>query len=134
MKTELLKTKILVLWVWMAVAMSAHGIVGMMDPSMLEMTEEMGMEMPSFPGMMFLGACFWIIPLVMAFLTLTLKDSADRLANMIMGGIFTAINFFHFASEAIVMPTAHHGLIVGSTVVATALIFVYALKWPKEEL
>jgi len=33
MKTELLKTRISVLWVWMAVAMSAHGILSFMEPN-----------------------------------------------------------------------------------------------------
>jgi hypothetical protein len=94
MKTELLKTKISVLWVWMAVAMSAHGILSFMEPGVLEQIVEM--EMGS--GMLFLSALFWVIPLIMAFLTVTLKDSADRLANVIMGGLFTLMNIFIWSS------------------------------------
>ncbi|VUT25896.1 MAG: hypothetical protein MOIL_01291 [Candidatus Methanolliviera sp. GoM_oil] len=129
MKTELLKTRILVLWIWMAVAMSAHSVLSFMEPGVLEQIVEM--EMGS--GMLFFSALFWIIPLIMAFLTVTLKASADRWANMIMGGLFTLMNIFHLA-EHLAQPSAHQIMIIGSTVVATALIFVYALKWPKEEL
>ena len=126
MKTELLKMRISVLWIWMAVAMSAHSILSFLEPGGLEYIVEM--EMGS--GMLLFSALFWVIPLIMAFLTVTLNDSADRWSNMIMGGLFTVMNIFHLV-EHLAQPSAQQILIIGSTVVATALIFVYAWKWPE---
>jgi len=120
-----------VLWIWIAVAMSAHGLLGFMEPGGLEKIAEMEMG----PWMLFGAALFWMIPLVMAFLTVTLKDSASCLVNMVMGGIGAPIAIIHWVRGLKVYPTAHHGLIVISTVVAMGLIFVYASKWwHKEEL
>jgi hypothetical protein len=84
--------------------------------------------------MLLFDALFWLIPLVMAFLSVTLRDTADRWVNMILGGIFTVLNIGH-----LIMAISHFGLavhqilIVGSTVVATALIFWYALRWPGQK-
>jgi len=69
----------------------------------------------------------------MAVLSVTLKDLANRWANMILGIVFTVLNIFHLV-EHLAQPSVHQLLIIGSTVVVTALIFWYALKWPKQEV
>jgi len=125
-----LKTRISILWVFMAVAMSAHSVLAFMDKEMVE--QMWGMEMGS--GMMLFMAIFWWVPLVMAVLTVTLKDSANRWANMILGIVFTVLNIFHLVEHLTTATSAHQILIIGSTVVVTALIFWYALKWPKQEV
>jgi len=122
-----LKTRISVLWLFMAVAMSAHGVLSFMEKEMVEQVWEMEMG----PGMMLFMALFWWVPLVMAVLSVTLKDSANRWVNMILGVVFTVLNIFHL-TEHFAQPSIHQILIVASTVVATALIFWYALKWPKK--
>ena len=127
---EILKRKIRisVLWLFMAVAMSAHSVLAFMEREVVE--EMWAMEMA--PGMLLFMALFWWIPLVMAFLSVTLKDLANRWVNMILGIVFTVFNIFHLI-EHLAEPSAHQILIIGSTVVVTALIFWYALKWPKQE-
>jgi hypothetical protein len=67
----------------------------------------------------------------MAFLSVTLKDSANRLVNIILGAIFTILNIFHLV-EHIANPSLHQIMIIGSTVIVTLLVFIYALKWPKQ--
>jgi len=76
-------------------------------------------------------ALWWLIPLFMAFLSLTLKDSINRWTNIILGIVFTVLNIFHvYLHLGIFMtPTVHQLLIVGSTVVFAVLIVWYAWKW-----
>jgi len=122
------KIRISVLWIFMAVAMSAHGVLAFMEPGAMEQIGEMQMG----AGMLLFMALFWWVPLVMAVLSVTLKDLANRWTNMILGIVFTALNIFHLI-EHLANPSAHQILIIGSTVVVTALIFWHALKWPKQE-
>jgi len=124
------KIRISVLWIFMAVAMSAHSVLTFMEPGAIE--KIISGEMAMGPGMFLFMAIFWWVPLVMAVLSVTLKDLANRWTNMILGIVFTALNIFHLI-EHLADPSAHQILIIGSTVVVTALIFWYALKWPKQE-
>ena len=124
------KMRIALLWVLMAVAMSAHGLLTAMVPGGLEKAiaevEAMG------PGMLIFITLCWLVPLWMAFVSMTIKDSCNRWTNFILGIIFTILNIVHFI-EHLAPPSPVQILIVGSTVVATALIAWYAWKWPKEE-
>jgi len=129
MEDPIYKIRVSMLWIYMAVAMSAHSVLAFMEPGMMEQMAAMQMS----AGMMVFLALFWLAPLTMAFLSVTLKDSANRLANMIMGIVFTALNIFHL-SEHLAHPSAQQLLIIGSTVVVTALVAWYAWKWPKQEV
>jgi len=122
------KTRIAVLWLFMAVAMSAHGVLSFMEPGAIEKVGEMAMG----PGMLLFVSLFWWVPLVMAVLSVTLKDVANRWTNFILGIIFTILNIFHL-TEHLAEPSVHQLLIVCSTIVVTALIAWYAWKWPKQE-
>jgi len=127
------KTRIAVLWLLMAVAMSTHSIMAFMEPGMIE--ELMSGEVEGralTPGMLIFMALFWLIPLWMAFVVITLKCSANRWINFVLGIIFTILNIWHFI-EHLVSVSPVQILIIGSTVVATALIAWYAWKWPKQE-
>jgi hypothetical protein len=130
METLRWKTRIAVLWVLMAVAMSAHSIMAVMEAGgfekMAEETAAMG------PGMLVFMSLFWLVPLWLAFMSLTVKGSANRWVNFILGIIFTILNIWHLI-EHLAEPTVEQILIVGSTVVATALIAWYAWRWPKQE-
>ena len=92
-------------------------------------------------GKLLFEALFSLIPLWLAFLAMTLKGSCNRWVNLVLGIVFTVMNIFHFFSCGVPLgegspmaePTAHHILLVGSTVVFTALIAWYAWKWPKQE-
>jgi hypothetical protein len=122
------KTRIAVLWVFMAVAMSAHAVLSFMEREAVEQTWEMEMGQ----GMMLLMALFWWVPLVMAVLSLTLKDSANRWANFVLGIVFTILNIVHLA-EHLAEPSADMILLIGSTIVVTGLIAWFAWRWPKPQ-
>ena len=140
-----LKKKIAMLWILMAVAMSAHSILLFM-----EMIEKI--ELPLEPPrevylvvipewvmamdpaqMLFIMSLYWLIPLWMAFLSVTLKDVANRRVNLVLGVIFTIVNILHIFGCPVAHASAHQILIVLSTIVVSLLIVGYAWKWPKEE-
>jgi hypothetical protein len=124
------KTRIALLWFLMAVAMSAHSGLFLMEPDGLERLAEEAAAMGA--GMLVFMALLWLVPLWLAFMCLTVKGPANRWVNLILGIIFTILNIVHFV-EHLAPPSPAQILIVGSTVVATALIAWYAWKWPKQE-
>jgi hypothetical protein len=88
--------------------------------------------MDTSPGYAVFGTIFFLVPLVMAFLSVTLKDVANRRVNLVLGVIFTIINILHIFGCPIA-GSAHQILIILSTIVVSLLIVWYAWKWPKEE-
>ena len=112
----------------MAVSMSAHGILFFMEPGAMEEMKEMALG----PGWLLFMALFWWIPLVMAFLSLSLKDEINKKTNLVIGGIFTILNIIHFI-EHLTKPSAYTILLIGSTVVVAASIVWHAWKWPEKE-
>ena len=124
-----LKARISILWILMAVALSAEAILMFIEPGNIEemMTGVFeGSEINE--GILFLLSLFWFIPLWMAFLTRTLKDKTNRWVNIILGLVFVVLNLIHFADH-VIEPHAYQLLLVGSTVVAAFLIFWHAWKW-----
>jgi hypothetical protein len=73
-----------------------------------------------------------LIPLVMAFLSLTLKGSVNRWVNIILGVFFTGLYLSDLIAH-LVNPYAHAILMGSAAVVAQVLIVWYAWKW-KETL
>ena len=133
METLRWKARIAVLWLLMAVAMSAHSIMGFMEPGMIE--ELMSGEVEGValtPGMLIFMALFWLVPVWLAFVSLTLKGLANRWLNFVLGIVFTILNIWHLVKHLVSVSLVQI-LIIGSTVAATALIAWYAWKWPKQE-
>ncbi|MBM4446491.1 MAG: hypothetical protein FJ023_03955 [Chloroflexi bacterium] len=131
-----LKIKIAVLWLFMAVAYSAHMALSIFEPGVIQQIADGKIQISE--GEFIFSAFFaWLIPLTMAFLSVTLKDLANRRANIILGIIFTVGNIFHLLFEQLAQPSIHmaqpsvHQLLLNlSTVVVTALIVWYAWRWP----
>ena len=135
-----LKVKIAVLWLFMAVVYSAHMALSIFEPGVIELI--INGEIQLSEGEFIFSALFvWLIPLTMAFLSVTLKDLANRRANIILGTVLTAVNIFHLLYEQLTQPSFHmaqpsvHQLLLNiSTVVVAALIVWYAWRWPKQEV
>jgi len=136
MESLTLKIKIAVLWLFMAVTYSAHMALSIFEPGVIKLITDGEMQISE--GEFIFSAFFaWLIPLTMAFLSVTLKDSANRRANIVLGIVFTVGNIFHLLFEQLAQPSIHmaqssvHQLLLNiSTVVVTALIVWYAWKWP----
>jgi hypothetical protein len=133
------KIRIAILWIISAEAYSAHMIMVTIDPVSMEKMLAWGAKIDA--GGWVFGAIWWLIPFWLAFVTMSVKGASNRWANFVMGIIATLLNVFHFFMCAVPLvdpvlfsePTAHHILLLGTAVVATALITWYAWKWPKQE-
>ena len=79
MTSVLWRMRVAVLWIFVAVSMSAHILLALTMPGMLDdlMEGRIG-EMEITGGVITFFAVFWIVPLTMAFLTLTLRDSLGK--------------------------------------------------------
>jgi hypothetical protein len=139
METLRWKMRIAVLWILAAVAMSAHMILMILDPAAMKKVVEWAGT--AGRGEWVFLTVFWLVPLWLAFVTVTLKDPANRWANAVVAAIFTILNIWHFLICGVPLlpggpfsgPMAHHVLLVGSTVVAAVLVAWHAWKWPKQE-
>ncbi|WP_455277672.1 hypothetical protein [[Eubacterium] cellulosolvens] len=127
MENSLLKIRIAMLWIFMAVASIIHYVlVSSSDLQYFQTEIEKGLGFATF------GVVFLLVILVMAFLTVTLKDVANRRVNLVLGGIFTIINIAHIFGCPVARSSAHQIIIVLSTIVVSILIVWYAWKWPKD--
>jgi hypothetical protein len=126
--------RISVLWIFLAVANSIHYLLMLVfEPSILQ--KPLSEETTSATKRLAIAEAFgsWLVPLTMAFLSVTLGDLANRDLNMVLGGFYTLLSIIHIARCPMVhisnKPAVYQLLIVGSTIVVTALIFWYAWSW-----
>jgi hypothetical protein len=132
MENLALKTKISVLWLFEEVAFLAYMMLTTLEPGVIEQIMAGEIEgMKIGPEILLLLAILLLVPLVMAFLSLTLKDSTNRWANIILGIVFAGLELLNLV-ELLANPSAHRILMTLSKVVVAALIVWYAYKWPKE--
>jgi hypothetical protein len=75
---------------------------------------------------------YWV-PLVMAVLSLTLKDKANQWANIILGIFYAGFILFELAMNVATVAYPYVILMDTSAVVAAALIAWYAYNWPKQK-
>ena len=134
------KIRIAVLWIISAEAFSAHMIMVTIDPVPMRKMLEWGATIDAV-GWMF-AAIYWLIPLWLAFATLAARGPSNRWANFVLGLTATLLNLYHFFMCGVPLvdpvlfsePTAHHALLLGTALAATALITWYAWTWPKQEV
>jgi hypothetical protein len=122
------RIKISVLWLFAEVAFLAYIILMIMEPGIIAqvMTGEVE-SMKITSELLLFFAVLILVPLVMAFLSLTLKDSTNRWANIIVGAVF-AVLWCPDLVEAAAKLSAWATLMTLSAVVALALIVWYAWK------
>lgn len=126
------KIKISVLWLFAAVAFLAHQILVLLEPGTIAQImagEVEGVKIG--PALILAFALLMLVPLVMAFLSLTLKDSMNSWANIIVGAVFAAI-WFVGVVDAVALSVWGGALLTLSAVVASALIVWYA--WKSQQL
>ncbi len=120
------KIKISVLWLMHTLAGVFVGFVLWMEPGVLEgiMAGEIS-DMQITPEIMLFVSIEFLIPFFMAFLSLTLKDSLNRWANIIVGAVFTVIGLAALG-DSVARLSAYQSLMWLSIVVVTALVVWYA--------
>ena len=127
------KLRITVLWIFLAIAMSAAMILYIMAPGVINDIIAGEMEaMEISTGVLMVFALFWLIPLIMAFLTLLLKDNVNRFANAILGlffGVFYIVDISGHLSRG--EEFGGHALVGVAGIIVAFIIFWHAWKWPK---
>jgi len=126
-----LKTKLAVLWIFTAVIMLANTMLYFLVPGVIDEIRAgkiVGMRAGQELLLIMAITYFWV-PLVMAVLSLTLKDKANRLANVILGIFYVGFILFELTMNIITVAYPYVILTDVSAVVATALIARYAWKW-----
>lgn len=122
------KIKVSVLWLFASIAFLAHQIIVLMEPGVIAQLmagEAEGQKIS--PGMILFFSILMLVPMMMAFLSLTLKDSLNRWLNIIVGAVF-AVLWFISVIEATKSAYWGGALLTLSAVVASALIVLYAWK------
>jgi hypothetical protein len=134
MENLALKIRLSVLWL----VGELSGVVGWMlvslEPAVIK--EVMAGEIEGMkigPELLLLFAIILLIPLVMAFLSLTLKDSTNRWANIILGIFYSGLSLFDLIKH-LAEPSAYIILLGIVGAVVPALIAWYAYKWPRQEV
>jgi len=120
------KIKVSVLWIFAELTGLASSILMLLEQRVLKEILDWGtvkgMEMK--PEYLLVGAIFMLVPLVMAFLSLTLKDSTNRWANIIVGIVWLGLGLT--ALPTYVAEPAYATLMWLAGGVALALIVWYA--------
>jgi hypothetical protein len=122
MENVLWKTRVSVLWILTTFGFLSLGIL-----NVLGSTEAIHLE----TGMRVVWAIFFLIPMIMAFLSLILKDSANRWTNLVVGTIFLIFNVYHLSVHLIQphMLKPDLLLIICSMIVFSGMIVWYSWKW-----
>ena len=123
------KTRIALLWIIMVVNFSAYLFLSLvLGPGAIkELLETQVNE-----GTKLYVAILYFIPFIMAYLSLTLKDSANRWTNLVLG-ILSAIMFVSNLIVGLTGEVAPTILILYLfALVVSLLIIWYAWKWPKQ--
>ena len=126
-----LKMRLAVLWLFVAVAMSANTILYFVVPGVIDeirMGKVVGMQ--ATPELLLVMAVtyFWV-PLVMSVLSLSLRDRRNRLANIALGIFYSVFILFELTMNIITVAYPYLILMDISAIVVSAFIAWYAWKW-----
>ena len=133
MENLALKMKLAVLWLFLAITMSANTILYFIVPGVIDEVrsgEVVGMK--AGPELLLVMAIvyFWV-PLAMAVLSLTLKDKANRWANISFGIFYAAFILFELVMNITTVTYPYVILMDISAIVVSTLIAWYARRGPE---
>jgi len=126
-----LKIKLAVFWLFMAVTMSANTILYFVVPGVIDEIragEIVGMQAGAELILGMAIAYFWV-PLVMAVLSLTLKDKANRWANIILGAFYAVFILFELTMNVTTVAYPYAILMDISVFAVAILIAGHSWKW-----
>jgi hypothetical protein len=128
---EEVKIKLSALWAARMLSGLQGDVVRFMGPGKLEEFIEGTSGMTITNELLLVMSIIFMVPIFMSFLSLTLKDKANRWANRIIGIFFVVfdLGFLIIFWE----PPAYEIFWGFVYLVFTALVVWYAWKWPKQE-
>ena len=125
------KIRLAVLWLFWSSAAGAMLFLMLLETGVIDQIRGGEVEgMTIGPELLLFLAVMCLIPLVMAFLSVTLKNKANRFANIVMGTVILVMDLIDLGGS-LAAPSAHMILLVSSKIVVSLLIIWYAYKWPK---
>ena len=125
----IMKVKLSTLWLFGEVTLLTFLVLEFMEQGVMAGIIAGNMRgLPLGPGTLLFYAVSLLIPLVMAFLSLTLKYSMNRWANIIVGIVYTGLYLSDLIAH-LAVPYAYAILMGVASVVAQLLIVWYAWKW-----
>jgi len=130
MENLFLKIKLAVLWLFVAVTMSANTTLYFVVPGVIDEIragEIVGMQVEPELLLVMAITYFWV-PLVMAVMSLTLKDKVNRWANIILGVFYAGFILFELIMNITTVAYPYVILMDISAIVVAALIAWYAWK------
>ena len=125
------KIKLAIFWLFIAIAMSANTILYFVMPGVIDEIRSgviVGMQAGTELILGMAIAYFWV-PLVMAVLSVTLNDKANRWANIVLGAFYAAFILFELTMNVTTVAYPYAILMDISVCAVATLIVVHAWKW-----
>jgi hypothetical protein len=129
------RVRISVLWIADVVALAAAFMLAMYEPGFLDdvlsgMLE--GMEINA--GVILLASFFWLVPMVMMYLSLVLGRAVIRWLNIILGLILGLLNLFDFIGQVSSLDPVGvaRTIMIAMMVIVPFLIAWHGWKWPEK--
>ncbi len=105
-----------------------------LEPGNLEEFIEGTIEPAPTMGLITVMTVIFMVPILMSFLSLTLKYPVNRWANLGIGIFFVVFDIVFLFAGLFVWKTPAYDTVLGIMyLVFTALVVWYAWKWPKQE-
>jgi MFS family permease len=126
------KLRIAVLWIFLAVCQSAGMVLLLFQPGAIRglMAGELWGYNTHSAGAQLGIALSFFIPMAMAYLTLVLKDAANRRTNAVLGVVWAVGSIAALVGQPAGI-SAGAGFVVIVTILVALLIVWHARKWPR---
>jgi hypothetical protein len=126
---EDVQIKLSALWVALMFIWQQGDVLRLYSGDFMPGGEDITSELISTEVMWLVSAIWMTIPVVMLFLSLTLKYKANRWSNIIVAIFFVVLNLIGLGSY----PWGYDKFLIIVGFVFNILIVWYAWKWPKQE-
>ena len=126
------KLRITVLWIFLAVCQTATMALLMFEPGVIRdmMAGKMlGADIHS-AGAQINTALYFFIPMALAYLTLVLKDTANRRMNAVVGAVTAVSGISLLIGQPAWMSAGVNFVVIVGSLVALLIVW-HAWKWPR---
>lgn len=126
------KLRIAVLWIFFAIGESAIMALLMFQPGVIHdmMAGQLwGADIHS-AGAQISTAFYWLAPIALAYLTLVLKDTANRRMNAVVGAVSAVSGIALLIGQPAWMSAGVNFVVIAGTLVALLIVW-HAWKWPQ---
>ncbi len=104
------------------------------DPVALKKLVAGATDVPVTNELLLVMSIIFVVPIFMSFLSLTLKDKANRRANLTIGIFFVAFDLIFLGLALFLWSFSGYETFWGiAYLVFTGLVVWYAWRWPKQE-